>query len=216
MNNDQVGVQVTDISIENELAIYGKITNFEGLKQATKVIYQEQHSIKPKEAGNLKGSIRVRKEVIDGIEDYSLTTKVNQGGNLLDCNKEFTCKIDREYFDAFKSIAGSGMLKTRYVFEAKKITLGDLDIETDGTKFEVDVFNDAVGNPYSWCKIDIELDSVAKKIYSKLGEDKQVKLKILASKLPFNPIDVFTNKTADLTQKQILDHLYKYVFTIQK
>lgn len=210
------GIVATHISDEDELAIYCKITNFAGLEKADKVVVQEQYSVKTKEKGSHKGSIRVRKETINSVDSYTVTTKVEKLNTTFSSNTEYSREVDREFFDAFKSISNSGMIKTRYTFNAKSIKVDDSDIIPEGTKFEVDVFKDNAGNLFSWCKIDVEFNSVLNQLKQVTTQEQKIKFILAISKLPINPVEVFTNKSADLTQRQILDHLYKHVFTIQK
>lgn len=212
------GTHATEISNESELAVYCKITNFSGFLKADKIILQEQYTVKAKDTTSKKGSVRVRKETVAGEDTYTITTKLDRGENLASNNTEYSRSIDKEFFDAFKEISSSGMLKTRYVFSAKSISLSkgeETKLDHSNTFFEVDVFKDKGGNVSSWCKIDIELDDVLKQAYTTMGSAEKFKLVLGVSKLPFQPVDIFTSKTADATQKQILDHLYKYVFTIQ-
>lgn len=210
------GLVATHISDEDELAIYCKITDFTGLDKADKVVQQEQYSVKTKEKGSHKGSIRVRKETVDEVDSYTVTTKVEKLNTTFASNTEYSREVDREFFDAFKSISNSGMIKTRYTFNAKSIKLGDENLIPDGTNFEVDVFKDNSGNFFSWCKIDVEFNTVIKQVKELTNQEQKVKFILAISKLPINPVEIFTNKSADLTQRQILDHLYKHVFTIQK
>lgn len=210
------GIVATHISDEDELAIYCKITDFKGLEKADKVVIQEQYSVKTKEKGSHKGSVRVRKETFGGEDTYSITTKVEKLNVTFSSNTEYTREVDREFFDAFKSISNSGMIKTRYTFNAKSIKLDDSTLIPDGTNFEVDVFKDNAGNMFSWCKIDVEFNSVLKQLSEAIANQNKIKFILAISNLPIKPVEVFTNKSADLTQRQILDHLYKHVFTIQK
>jgi len=212
-------VVATAKSAENELVIYARITNFDGLNSASKIINQEQYEVKTE-----KGKVRVRKETVDGVESYTQTTKVKSQSENVASNQEYTITIDREYFDAFKSIATSCMVKVRYLFPLKKLAM--VDQAEDGATtnvthtepdifFEVDVFSDPDGNRYSWCKIDLELDSIIEMADKKLDDD--VKLKIVAkiSDLEFKPVEGFVESQATDVQKKILDYLYKDVFTVK-
>lgn len=218
----------TIISAENEITIYARITNFAGLEQASKILYQEQYEISSPDKGVRspnKGKIRVRSESVGkGLTTYSLTTKVKSHTDNCDSNKEYTIPIDREYFDAFKAIADSGMKKHRYIFPFSKFTINTEDkilqankealIELDG-KYEVDVFTLDGNVRYAYCKIDLEVDGIVK--LSNTVIDSNTKLKLTANifNLPFKPIDFFTKESATEKETELMNYLYKHIFTIQ-
>jgi hypothetical protein len=210
---DIQNTKTTSSATESEIVIYGAITKPEGLKEAISKTHQEQYEIKSTEIR--KGRIRVRKDTDEaGVETYTQTLKVQEGSKEFPVNKEYTYSIDREYFDAFKSIASSGMVKNRYVFPLKKVTVGDTEI-TDivGMFFEVDVFLTETQDERSWCKIDFEYGKLLDKIKTMSLNVKDIKLTIAVSSLPLGILDSFTKETATTTQEAILDYLYKNIFT---
>ena len=226
-------VNATVVNKENEVVIYGRITDFTGLNQATQVLVQEQYEIKPIHPGDKKGKIRVRREMTGGVETYTMTTKVDDGIAGLSSNKEYTIGIDREMFDAFKSIASSGMKKTRYVFPIKQTSETPVVPEgaqapevTDVTappipevqnlgNWEVDVFTSPDGTEYAYCKIDMEIDNLAEQ--NNVDIEKGEKLKVVAkvSELPIKLADFFVGAQATAEQNQLLDFLYQRVFTLK-
>lgn len=216
--------KATAVSAENEVVIYGRITNFSGLEKAVKVVHQEQYELKPAKKGDKpdKGKIRVRKETIMGVETYTLTTKVTGDSSEMASNKEYTIAIDREFFDAFKAIANSGMIKTRYYFPLAKMEIMDHSKSTVEASsvhnepeafYEVDVFSRPDGMRFTWCKIDLELDEVMKLAFANLPDNAKLKIVAKVSDLPFLPVESFTGKDATPEQNKLLDWLYKEVFT---
>lgn len=202
----------TNISAENEIAIYARITNFSGLEKATRIIEQEQYEIK----SGIKGKIRVRKETFQQVDTYTLTTKVSSPSNSSVSNTEFTISIDREFFDSFRQIANKGMKKSRYMFPISQLIIDNRPLKNlPETYFEVDVFTRPDGLKFSWCKIDLELDNILRSISKKL--DDEFKLKIIAriSDLSFKPVEMFIGDQATEEQNKLLDVLFKEVFTIK-
>jgi hypothetical protein len=215
---------ITSKSSEKEVTIYGLIKNTEGLKQADQIIEQEQYEIKPDKKRGLGGKIRVRKETIGEQVTYEMTVKVKQSQTIVDHSMEYTVSIDSEMFEAFKSIASSGMIKTRYVFNVKKIRFTDDSDENavvagifkkPDASYEVDVFHDAEGFMFGWCKIDLELDVINDLVRQKIDDESKLKIVAKVSELPFKPEKCFVGSVADDRQKLLLDDLYQHVFTIK-
>lgn len=215
----------TATSDENELTIYARMTDLEGLKQAQSVEHHEQYELKATkdQSGNSKGKVRIRKTTIGEVVNYSMTTKLNQGSSKIDSNKEYTIPIDVEYFNAFKHLCTNGMNKMRYVFPIDKTVLtGISDGQTDlsfavkkkQACYEVDVFTDPDGNTYSWVKIDIELDAVMDIVTDRVSDDTKIKIAAKISSLPFAPKEMFIGRSATEEQKKLMDYLYKEVFTV--
>lgn len=137
--------------IEKEHVFYGRITDFDVLKNATKVIPQEQWDVKvPKTSYNLaSGQIRVRKfqEGKDGTPEYVfvIKSKLDAGGRL-----ENTLPASAEAFEIFRNLSDQGMIKHRYEFPNPN----------GGKPWEVDVFLKPDGSYYNYCKIDLEVDDM--------------------------------------------------------
>lgn len=133
---------------EIEHVIYGRIANFDELKEAASMESHEQWEVRiaktDKNAG--KGSIRVRKTVIAGGDPaYVITTKVplNEDGDKL----ELALQSNADNFLQFKYLAEQGLIKNRYHFPI---------VGTDMV-WEVDVFPKEGGGYHEWCKIDLEV-----------------------------------------------------------
>ena len=215
---------LTSKTKETEVAIYALIKNIKGLKQADKIVLQEQYEIKSERPDSLGGKIRVRKETFEGNDTYTQTVKVSgkKAGDVSD-NTEYTISIDKEMFEAFKAIASTGMIKTRHSFNLKKVKFVD---ESDDSKvsavfkkpdaaFEVDVFSNMEGFTFGRCKIDLELDVINDLVKKRIDEDANIKIIAKISSLPFRPERAFIASTATEQQKKILDFLYREVFTIK-
>jgi hypothetical protein len=133
---------------EIEHVIYGRITDFNQLKEASSMETQEQWEVRiPKTDKNAgKGSIRVRKTTIAGGDPvYVVTTKIptNGEGDKL----ELALPSNEDNFLQFKYLAEQGMVKNRYHFPI---------VGTDMV-WEVDVFPKEGGGYHEWCKIDLEV-----------------------------------------------------------
>ena len=209
---------------ESEVAIYALIKDINGLKRADKIIHQEQYEIKSTRPNSPGGKIRVRKETFEDVDTYTQTVKVSgKKVGVISDDVEYTINIDKEMFEAFKAVASSGMIKTRHVFNLKKVKFTD---ESEDSKvsavfkkpdaaYEVDVFSNAEGLTFGWCKIDLELDVINDLVRKRIDEEAKIKIVAKVSGLPFKPEQCFIAETATEEQKKILDYLYKEVFTIR-
>lgn len=133
-------------NIELEYVFYGRIKNFEQLKQAASREEHEQWDIRVEKESSKRyfGNVRVR--CTDGGK-YTLCIKALEDG--VEAKEETELEANEELFEAIKKIATGGMRKTRYRFP----------IEGSELTWEVDVFYDTEGNPREWCKIDLEVES---------------------------------------------------------
>lgn len=107
--------------------------------------HQVQWDLKLNEDPRQKVTMRVR--CIDD-EKYILCIKKKNRGDA--CREEIEVDSDKNIFDIIKSIATSGMRKRRYFFPVQ-----DADLV-----WELDVFEDAGGNPTGWVKLDLEIPSI--------------------------------------------------------
>lgn len=205
---------------ENEIVIYAKITNFDGLEQCIYKEEQEQYTIKSKcESTNTSGNVRVRKTTYQDMRvGYVLTNKVKLDSAHLKSNIEEDISITPEHYEAFRMICNEGMKKTRYVFKTNSITvdIGEGEekktIDVPGMVFEVDVFKNSEGINYQWCKIDLEIDKLLQVISKEEMETKIFKLNVKVKDLPFSPIDAFMEHLATPEQKVFISKLYSEVF----
>jgi hypothetical protein len=133
---------------EIEYTIYAKISNFAELEAAKSMEIQEQWEIKiPKTEQNAgKGSIRVRKTVVEGGEPvFTRATKIpyNEQNDKI----EIPLPSNQDEFTAFKFLAAQGMLKHRYHFPILGTEL----------VWEVDAYPKDDGTYHEWVKIDLEV-----------------------------------------------------------
>jgi len=131
---------------ENELVVYGRLTNPQVLENATRTIGQDQATFK-----HPQGSVRVRKATENGSVEYILTAKkfIKNGGR-----NEVSTTTSEGLFKVFCDIVGEHMDKTRYTFPTgiKQTHKG----EERELMWEVDVFHDGSGKDQEWIKIDLE------------------------------------------------------------
>lgn len=203
---------------EQEVTIYAKIGNMEGLSQASAMESHEQAEIKTP-----VGRIRIRKTMINGRQPtFELTTKKPIALGAIRRERERTKKINEDVYSMFMDVAPSFMTKTRYIFKTERLRIkrGNMDavIESPDLAFEVDVFTKADGSISPWCKIDLE----TQKINSILKENnvlvQDVKIIASISGLPFEPNHiVIDNKAEDNPErKALLRGLYEHEFLIKK
>lgn len=203
---------------EQEITIYAKIGNMEGLSQAALIEPQEQAEIKTP-----TGRIRVRKISLNGRQPiFELTTKRPISIGVIRKDRERTKKINEEVYSMFMDVASNFMSKTRYVFKTERLLIkrGDMEaaIQTSDLAFEVDVFTKADGSISPWCKIDIETDKIAEILKKNNIGVKDIKLIACISRLPFEPNTIVIDNKADSDpdRKALIRALYEHEFLIKK
>ena len=118
MESDSNG---TEVKREDEIVIYARINDFEGLKKADSKEGQEQWQVNAP-----FGKIRVRKTTVGDLEGkYTQAIKTRDSQVGIAGGTELEFEVDVNVFEAFKSIADNGMIKDRYVFNASNITAMD-------------------------------------------------------------------------------------------
>lgn len=203
------------MSIETEICIYAKIGDFSGLMNPL-----ESHA--QCNLRNDKGSVRVRKITRGGNSTYETTVKKKLKDSVSAKNIEINRPCDEEYYENFRSICVDEMVKDRFIFPLRKLSLlvdgqedeidlnayrGSIDIQ-----YEVDVFPKEGGGYHEWCKIDLELDALIP-ILTKVIGDKDIKLNLKISHLPFKPKEAILSNTTDQSQKAIIDKMRDTVMT---
>lgn len=196
---------------EIEVAVYGKITDPEGLKHAAEVIQQEQ--IESEFFNGVR--CRVRKETKGTETSYTFTYKVKQEDNdVVQSNKEFNIAVDQDFFEGFRNVAKKRLKKTRYVFYSKLVELtlikegGAKSVVTlPQVKYEVDVYNKKDGTTSEWCKIDVELDAILPTI-GKETEGKSTRVIVKVSHLPFKPVENMLGKSDNPEQKALMGKIW--------
>lgn len=203
---------------EEEITIYAKIGNMEGLSQASMIEPQEQAEIKTS-----KGRIRIRKISLNGRQPvYELTTKRPIAIGALRRDRERTKKINEDVYSMFMDVAPDFMSKTRYVFKAEQLRIkrGEMEatIQTNELSFEVDVFTKGDGSISPWCKIDIETQKIREILEKNNVTVDQIKLVASISKLPFAPDHIVIDNKADPNpeRKALIRAIYENEFLIKK
>lgn len=206
------GVQSED---EQEIVIYAKIGNPEGLKSASHLESQVQGQLK----SPTKGSIRVRKTTDGDAVSYVETIKLPAASSgIAASNKEVSKTIEQEFYSAFMQLTDVHMDKDRFTFVSESVTVsiktktGDVSITLPSLKYEVDVFKNDEGGYHEWCKIDVEVQNALaylKEHHPELGGTHFI-MKI--SHLPFEPKEAFIWDKTDENQKQLLDKLFSEQF----
>lgn len=200
---------------EDEIVVYCKINNFDGLKNASYKESQEQWEVKSR-----NGKIRVRKTTVADLESkYSMAIKVKDKSAGFEGNKEVEFDISADAFEALKAIAHSGMNKDRYVFKTTKSTInlgsGKTELQVPDLVYEVDVFHDGNGGYHPWCKIDIEINDLLTAVGETSPENtNEVNITLKVSDLPFQPSDPVVNVNATAEQNAFITKLYDEYFLI--
>jgi hypothetical protein len=203
---------------EEEIVIYAKIGNMEGLTQASHIEQHEQAEIKTE-----TGRIRIRKTTINGrLPVYELTSKIPVPSGAIVANSEKTKNINEQIYDMFMEVCPTFMSKTRYVFKAERLRVKrkglEATIETKDLAFEVDVFTKGDGSISPWCKIDIETDQIAQILRDNGIQVQDLKIIASISGLPFEPdnIAIDSRDEEDPERQEFIKALYEYEFLIKK
>lgn len=209
---------MSNSNMETEFVVYAEITKPEGLRMAHAVYEQEQ----------LEGNIghpgqrcRVRKETRDGVIAYTFTYKLPIDNDGMQQFIEHTTTIDEAFWNDFRHVAKKRLRKKRYEFLTQKVTFEavidgqKVMVELPELKYEVDVYFDKDGRAIKWCKIDLELDSMYRHIKEHYGQDdRDIRLSIKYSHLPFAPEGMISNKTKDPEQLKFLSNLWEQHFNL--
>ena len=113
---------------------------------------------------------------------------------------EVSTPIEAAYFEAWKQHFGErGVLKTRYTFHAKKVsvTMEGKEIEIPNIKYEVDIFRTETGERSRWCKIDVEIDSLLDFLDRKGISFDDVEMVVKVTHLPFKPEQCFLHSAGN-------------------
>lgn len=195
-------------TLETEVIVYAKISNFDGLQKASLIEVHEQMET------SFKNGIRCRVRKVDD-EGYTFTFKIPTSDEEgVEANEEVTTIIDKDFYEGFRGVAEHRLLKTRYEFSSDKIQLlyGEGDdrqvIEIPDIKYEVDVYTNTQGEVCEWCKIDIEVDAILDYLSQHHSDLEQIKLNIKLSHLPFEPIESILSTSMTDDQKAFVDSLW--------
>lgn len=203
------------MTIETEICVYAKIGDIGAFKQPL-----ESHA--QCNLRNEKGSVRVRKVTKGTSVTYETTVKKKLKDSVSAKNIEINRPCDQEYYENFRSICIDEMVKDRFVFPLRKLSLlvdgkeEEIDLNaykgTVDIQYEVDVFPKEGGGYHDWCKIDLELDALIP-ILTKVIGDKDIKLNLKISQLPFKPKNAILSNTTNEDEKKIIDQLRDTVMT---
>lgn len=203
---------------EEEITIYAKIGNMDGLSQASSMEQHEQAEIKTD-----IGRIRIRKTTRNGrVPVYDLTTKKPITSGATVNNRERSKSISEDVYNVFMDVCPTFMAKTRYTFKSEQLRIkrGDMEstIKTSEFNFEVDVFTKADGTISNWCKIDIEVDKIAEIMKENGISVEQIKLIAVISRLPFEPNNIVIDdgKDEDPDKQELLKELFTSEFLITR
>lgn len=201
---------------ETEITIYAKISNFDGLKEATEVKSMIQVEAQLGESNHC----RVRKLVDESKNIF--TFKVNNGNHnsQIDSRQEENLDVSDSFYENFLKVADKLQNKTRYTFNTESIKLSykendeDKIISVPDVLFEVDVYKKEDGSFSEYCKIDLEVDNILTFINHNYPEIKDIKLSIKISELPFKPTDAVITDKSDPKITEFINSLYSTEFCV--
>lgn len=182
---------------EREITIYARVGDPDGLNQADAVDQHEQWEVRLPVIGEngAKRRQRVRETISDGVSRFDETIKIDiDGETAVQSTIEVSTPIEADYFEAWKQHFGErGVLKTRYTFHAKKVSVSmeGREIEIPNIKYEVDIFRTETGERSRWCKIDVEIDSLLDFLDRKGISFDDVEMVVKVTHLPFKPEQCF-------------------------
>jgi hypothetical protein len=188
---------------EREITIYARVGDPDGLNQADAVEQHEQWEVRLPVIGEngAKRRQRVRETISDGVSRFDETIKIDiDGETAVQSTIEVSTPIEAAYFEAWKQHFGErGVLKTRYTFHAKKVSVSmeDKEIEIPNIKYEVDIFRTETGERSRWCKIDVEIDSLLDFLDRKGISFDDVEMVVKVTHLPFKPEQCFLHSAGN-------------------
>ena len=201
---------------EDEVVIYVKINDFEGLKKAQSKESHEQWQVRAP-----FGTIRVRKTSTGDLEpQYSMAIKTRDNNANIQGGTETPVNITQDVFEAFKQIADNGMIKDRYCFAPTKTTIkddsGKKNIADSELIYEVDVYPDGNGGYHPYAKIDVEINGLLDKAKEANPNVTTANLTISVSDLPFKPSEPIVGNTDNPEEKVKITRLYDQYFLTKK
>ena len=185
-------VSLTTKATENEITVYANIGDAEGFKQALNKTRHTDYLAKFEKDG-CKARVRVVETEDSKRLEYTIKIKNPGDEGAVASSTEYTIEVDEAFLEGFKSIAEAPIVKDRYVFETKEVTItvGEektKTIQVEGIIYEVDVFEKNT----TQCKIDIEIDKVLE-VIKDVSPGAKVNILAKVSHLPFKPTGVFSS-----------------------
>lgn len=205
---------------EIEATFYAKVTDFTGLSQADD--FEEHVQVEARFMNGIRSRVREIIRSDDTKSKHVFTIKTNNNGQNKDSNGimdslEYSVMVSEEFFNIYSKFAERKMIKTRYYFKNKSISIKvdqtKDNIVLDNVGFEVDIFK-TKGTPCQWAKIDIEIDPLLKELEEKYPEIESFNLKIKTIDLPFKPVNIIFVNTATNEQKEMIDRLWNTEYTV--
>ena len=181
-------VSLTTKASENEITVYADIGDAEGFKQALNKTRQTDYVAKFDKDG-CKARVRVVETEDSKRLEYTIKIKNPGDEGAVASSTSMVYSV----LEGFKGIAEDPIVKDRYVFETKEVTIsiGEDEaktIQVEGIIYEVDVFEKNT----SQCKIDIEVDKVLEAVKD-VSPDAKVNILAKVSHLPFKPTGIFSS-----------------------
>ncbi len=195
---------------ETELVLFAKFNNFKGFDDANQRIKLWQYVAHLGE----RNTCRVRRDNSSGKFKNTYTFKINKTKSDNSQQRvEYNVDVDDSFLEGFKTLAFKLDDKIRYVFKVKNVTV-NLSNNTklvmriiDEIVYEVDLFLDKTGAICDWCKIDIELDTLMKKLNGKYDKNIETQIINILKKLPIELSDIFLETDEDY--KKLKEEVYK-------
>lgn len=202
---------------EIEIIFYAKVSNPEGLKEASNI--EDHHQLEARLMDETK--IRVRKTTAvssSNATSFIFTAKKKKESTQVNDYDEFNSVVDQRFFDTFFQVMEKEIKKRRYYFKHKSITitLGDVPdpIILDDVGYEVDVFT-REGRTYDYVKIEVEINPILDYVNKHYPDLKSVNMNVKIDNLPFKPISVIFPPKATDEQKAFIDELWKNNFSTE-
>jgi hypothetical protein len=210
----------SEMKNETEAIIYAKVSDFAGLEECES---KEEHL---QYEGSFANGMRCRVRRVSGagrdVEYYFTFKQPTESSAVgIEANVEYTSSIPESFFEGFKAVAERKLSKTRYNFPSKSVTMkvsiqGKPQVITiPNVMYEVDVYKDQDEKPCEWCKIDVEVDTIAHYVKHQLPFDiGKYTLNIAVSHLPFKPKDEIVEASATPEEKHLIEMLWKDHFLL--
>lgn len=198
------------MSKETEIAIYARIGDMSGLEECD--ARELQHQLETKFKNGTKCRVRMTQQ--GEKKEYCMTMKTAAEScptTQALAQMEHNTPVNEEFFNGFKVAAERMLIKTRYIFDSKSVTLlfGDKQIVIPDVRYEVDVYTKEDGTVADWCKIDVEVDSILDYLEECYPEIKGFKLTIKINHLPFKPMERILASTTDIDEKAELSRIWE-------
>lgn len=198
--------------LENEIVMYAKVGDFEGLKSSPNIEHHTQYQRREKDG--VTSRVRKVEKKTYVLYYYTFKVPINNNNEGIQSNKEYTLQADSDFYKGFKNIAQNYVIKTRYHFVTRNVdlTIGEgvnRKIVTLPTMtYEVDIYYDKQHKAFDWCKIDLEIDNLRNTLKIDHKKIETVKIKIDIRSLPFKPKDIILDVNASDNDTKFIKNLW--------